>query len=488
MANISKLDYSTINRPYDNNLRRGGEALTPSSAQMINGPAQISPKAIQGATLEDLWINTWFKSTNYKPKKQGFLIDGMNGYIEAMNLYISGSIVGGSLHIPDKTTTNSFHVSTIGDMWIGANVVNKANAPFKVSEAGVITSISGTIGGWTLGATTLSATNAGNTTTLSSGATSFSSGPTGSPTTTITQAGILTCAGAVIDGTSTIGGRDGSDLATAINSSSNLVTDIINARLNTSSKYILSDFDFGSTDYAGAVKAGDIAWNTTTGAITSGSGIAIYRKGIVGANAGATTFSIDATTGSAYFAGEIVADTGIIGGWTLGELTLKSYNDEIELYAGDASNTPHIKIFSEGSTNPNDYAQFTGGEDPLQVNVGIPRLGIYRDTTETGGNVRTQYGKVLWFYTKYQTGAYDPCPQTQIWTKDGKEWKEEFEAGPADKDGVSVWMLNMKSAGDASIMSKAQILFYGDSTVPGVNKGEINIGCSVLIPNGDNYI
>lgn len=115
-----------------------------------------------------------------------------------------------------------------------------------------------------------------------------------------------------------INGRYGQALADAINSSSNLITDVINAKLDTSSKEILSDFDFGSSDYAGAVKAGDVAWDAS-GVVTSGSGIAVYRKGIVGANAGSVTFSISSVDGNAYFAGELAAATG-----TLGTLTIAS--------------------------------------------------------------------------------------------------------------------------------------------------------------------
>lgn len=71
-----------------------------------------------------------------------------------------------------------------------------------LTVVGGITATTGTIGGFTIGATTLSATSGGNTTTLSSGSTAFSAGPTGSPTVTITQAGVLTAADAVINGSS----------------------------------------------------------------------------------------------------------------------------------------------------------------------------------------------------------------------------------------------------------------------------------------------
>lgn len=79
--------------------------------------------------------------------------------------------------------------------------------------------------------------------------------------------------------------------------------------LNTTAKTILKDFTFASTDYSGALKTGDITWNTTTGAITGGSGIVINKGGIVGAASGVATFTISGTTGSASFSGSITAST-----------------------------------------------------------------------------------------------------------------------------------------------------------------------------------
>ncbi len=102
----------------------------------------------------------------------------------------------------------------------------------------------------------------------------------------------------------------------ALNSSHQLITDIVNDRLNSSSKQILAEFDFGAVNYAGAVKTGDLTWNVSTGAITGGSGVAVYRGGIVGAKNGTPTFTIG-ISGDAYFAGEISAITGLIGGWAI---------------------------------------------------------------------------------------------------------------------------------------------------------------------------
>ena len=160
---------------------------------------------------------------------------------------------------------------------------------------------------------------------------------------------------------------------TGLNSDANLITDVINARLDSESKKILSDFNFGTTDYAGAVKAGDITWNTTTGALTGGSGVVVYRGGILGANAGVATFSISAVTGAAYFAGQVVATSGDIGGWiiTAGYLTSAvegGHTDYVEL---KSTGPAHIKALED----TNNYAQMTAEDN-------TPRFDVYENAIE----------------------------------------------------------------------------------------------------------
>lgn len=48
----------------------------------------------------------------------------------------------------------------------------------------------------------------------------------------------------------------------------------------------------------------------------------MFRGGLVGANSGTTTFSIDATTGNATFAGTLSAAGGTLGVITTGLITL----------------------------------------------------------------------------------------------------------------------------------------------------------------------
>jgi len=158
---ITNKDYENIEVPYDSYLER-------SEQDDDNGSVMNQPVKSEG-DIGDVWIRNFIRSENWKPKSVGFYINGLTGYAEFMNVFISGNI-----------------------------------------EA-----LTGTIGGFTIGATTLSATSGGNTTILSSGATAFSAGPTGSPTTTITQAGGFSTTNGVFTGTITGSTITGGVLQTA---------------------------------------------------------------------------------------------------------------------------------------------------------------------------------------------------------------------------------------------------------------------------------
>jgi hypothetical protein len=84
------------------------------------------------------------------------------------SIFASMGTIGGFVLGTDfiRDAANSFGLAstvTGGDdtrFFAGQTFANRATAPFRVTEAGVVTAISGTIGGWTLSATTLSGTNA----------------------------------------------------------------------------------------------------------------------------------------------------------------------------------------------------------------------------------------------------------------------------------------------------------------------------------------
>ncbi len=161
-----------------------------------------------------------------------------------------------------------------------------------------------------------------------------------------------------------LGGRLEATLVNAINKDGNLINDVINARIDTEAKSILKDFSFGSTDFSGAVKSGDITWNISTGAITGGSGVVLFRGGIIGASAGVSTFSINATTGAATFAGALSAPTGNIGGFTInsdniidaansfGLASTVSGGNDVRFWAGSTfanRATATFRVYEDGS-------------------------------------------------------------------------------------------------------------------------------------------
>ena len=72
----------------------------------------------------------------------------------------------------------------------------------------------------------------------------------------------------------------------------------------------------------------------------------VYRGGIIGATAGVATFSINASTGAATFAGLLSAPTGSIGGWTIGASTLSAVSggNTTTLSSGATSFLPVLRV------------------------------------------------------------------------------------------------------------------------------------------------
>jgi hypothetical protein len=61
----------------------------------------------------------------------------------------------------------------------------------------------------------------------------------------------------------------------------------------------------------GALKAGTITWNSTTGALTGGTGVAVTEWGIIGANSGTATFTLETSTGDITIKGDITGGSNI---------------------------------------------------------------------------------------------------------------------------------------------------------------------------------
>lgn len=250
---------------------------------------------------------------------------------------VASTIVGGSIHIPDQdTTANSFHTNTTGTSWWGATETsftadnNNANAWINADGSARFASVTitgGNLAGLTISSTDLTATSGGNTTIVSSGSTAFTSGPTASPTFTVTQAGLLTSTSALIAGW---------DIdATTISSTGVTMTSGAGASLA-----------FGATPPTG---------------VSTGTGVYMDATGIYGLSANTQNFIISATDGS------ITSILGTVGGWSV----VSGYIYNLQ------SGTP--------TATPNDGVVLDSGNEALiiyedtaeRVRVGYLSAGVY---------------------------------------------------------------------------------------------------------------
>ncbi len=189
-----------------------------------------------------------------------------------------------------------------------------------------------------------------------------------------------------------VSGRKTSTIADAINADGNLIKDVINEHLDTSSKEILSDFDFGSTDYAGALKSGTISWDSNGDNIT-GSGVAIYRKGIVGAKNGTVTFSINAATGDATFAGTLSSGVSItspvITGGTITGGTIKTSSGTTRVEMNSSSN--ELILYQNGY----ERTVIGSGAVWFGTTTGVGSASIYGYGTNTLAISTGSYGYLM---------------------------------------------------------------------------------------------
>ena len=174
---MAEKDYTQLERPYDELMRREddlpyvlGEGSSVGGAD-ANGAAEEQVLK-EGGAMNDIWISNFIRATNWKPKSFGFYIDGRTGYAEFSDIYIVGNI----------------------------------------------TATGGTIGGWTIGETTLTGGNAilGSTGVLTLGTINdvviasavdatyrlwIGHATAASAPFSVTKAGVLTATGATITGT-----------------------------------------------------------------------------------------------------------------------------------------------------------------------------------------------------------------------------------------------------------------------------------------------
>jgi len=321
-------------------------------------------------------VSGHIQSANFTTGTTGWQINA-DGDAEFNSGTFRGDLIAGSIHIPDEdTTANSFHTNSSGDSWWGCTKTN-----FNTDNDNA------------------------NAYILKTGVAKFQS---------------VSVVGGVLDGTTTLGGRVGSTLASAINSSGNF----LDTRLNTSTKEILSDFTFGAS---GAIKM-------TTDV---NNGLWLSPTGILGKKASATTFSID-TSGNATFSGDITGSIitgGTVQTGTSGQRVVLA-SDTISIYDASA-----LRMQAFGGQSSWTYFDTSGGvmggmEGNVSASFGSSstyglqfgvktgpsdaafHLGVYNDKVET--------------YIKLVPGnddQYDLGGSTQ-------QWKDLYIDGIAYIDGV----------------------------------------------------
>lgn len=161
-------------------LEGGGATIGSVSSNVLSNPIvdTRNPEIIREGVVGSQW----------EIGRQAFIIGGATGYNEGTGFFLGW----------DSTTYKFFIGNSAGDKltWDGSTL----------SITGTITVIAGSIAGLTITATALTATAGGNSTIVSSGSTAFTAGPTGSPTFTVTQAGLLTTTSALIGGWNVVDG------------------------------------------------------------------------------------------------------------------------------------------------------------------------------------------------------------------------------------------------------------------------------------------
>lgn len=196
----------------------------------------------------------------------------------------------------------------------------------------------------------------------------------GNFTGTIT-AGSVIAASAMVNGvaigTISANSADALSAATLAQSDAAAALAALPAKLGASSSYVLAGA-VSVSNVAGGLKTGTITWDSGTGLVNGGSGVALTSRGLVGAAAGAVTFSIDATTGAATFAGPISASqvtSGTFSGVsinTTGAIWARGVTGTLANAAivGEATGVGNHGVFGDSAAGYGVYGNsgsFTGG-------------------------------------------------------------------------------------------------------------------------------
>lgn len=150
---------------------------------------------------------------------------------------------------------------------------------------------------------------------------------------------------------------------------------------------------------AGGIKVGTITWNSSTGALTGGNGIAITEYGIIGADSGSATFTIQASNGSSTWAGDIETDGSVLaqGSTNYGGvyaaivgITSSSTVAAIRAIASGTGGGIIAQNSASGSSAIQGTASASAGTGVIGRSSHASGFGISADNTAGGAAIRMQ--------------------------------------------------------------------------------------------------
>lgn len=215
--------------------------------------------------------------------------------------------------------------------------------------------------------------------------------------------------------------NDALDLAGTANSTANAASTAVASKLSASSSYTLT----GTVQLpvSGGIRTGTVTWNTTTGAITGGTGLVMTGTGIIGVKAGVTKFAVT-NEGDATFAGDIDTQgkamfAGRESGLALLRIGGVAYTTEYSAiaYGTSASVSDRVRAgvvgYSDSSTGFRAVGVIGIGRSP----TGTIGIGVAGDGNLIGGyfSCATSAGTALEVYNPSTTGLGFICNSRIKW-------------------------------------------------------------------------
>jgi hypothetical protein len=295
-------------------------------------------------------------------------------------LTAAGWTIGASALMKDGSTeaTSAGMAPTDYPFYAGATYANRATAPFRVSLAGGVTATSGTIGGWTLGTTSLTSGTGATTVGLDSGGTNpaFYAGsatPASAPF-RVTNAGVLTATGAnIVNGVITF--DNGAFMKVSGNGfgSTNQFIEwwgphqsaLTSCTEANATYYLKTD---GTAYFGGALLAG-VLKNTVTGTVLNNTNSAVLGPYASNGNTITINWSLDFYSTKAY----VPSDSA---GWTAADRTAPTATLKLER---SVSGGGYSTIWSTTVCNGTVTAEAPNGVDSGFISKTVVCSGTYTD-------------------------------------------------------------------------------------------------------------